>query len=245
MVGWAPCGCAPDKKLQKSEAQEVNKNIQELLDRHLHDAVSATPLCWLNHCLAYRVDGGRTSTASPISWRRSPQTRALPSRRQWQLFYWKVDYLRAHLVENKWAKCERSTSIYSLPTFELVGQVNSGIHGGFGVGLRADAESWAWTTTACCRRRGAQNATQAPRALPIRSVTSRCTAVDHGRHHGGEFKDGRRCMLRRGTAGTGSTRHGHGKCTKRDHGTSRRRSTHPSWTTSKTLAAGRFGWPRR
>lgn len=57
----------------------------------------------------------------------------------WQTYYAKVDYFKQQLPENKWAKYERSMSVYSLPTYNFVGQVKHNHAGGY----------WVWHSKGC------------------------------------------------------------------------------------------------
>lgn len=57
-------------------------------------------------------------------------------RRMWHTYYAKIDYFKQQLPDNKWAKCERSMSLYSLPTYD---QVKHNHAGGY----------WMWHAKGC------------------------------------------------------------------------------------------------
>lgn len=57
----------------------------------------------------------------------------------WQVYYSNIDNLNNQLADDKWATCERSMALYSMPTFELVGRVKSGCNGA----------CWIWSAEGC------------------------------------------------------------------------------------------------
>lgn len=125
------------------KAIDNSNQIATFFDAELQEALAPTSPSLLNHSLGCRCDATynihniaekleRLLADKKLHHQGSCSTRQLRAaerRRMWQVFWSKIDNIKVHLADDKWAKCESSMSLYSMPTFDLVGEVKQGSNG--------------------------------------------------------------------------------------------------------------------
>lgn len=148
--GFAPNGCAPQKKLDRIEYKQAFEELVALLPTHLAAAVTMAPAFALNWQIELRlVRPSRASADLVVQHLRSAVERANFKikgaelkisceiselrREQCRGFFAAEERLKAKVGEGKYEICHRSLKLYDKDTRHLLGEVPR------------DATNWVWT----------------------------------------------------------------------------------------------------